>query len=387
MSRLARAASAALVLLLVVACLAVACLAAPASAAPRAGAPRSPSRSFIVLVKPGVDPKAVAADYHRRLHARIRYIYRRTVRGFAASLPVSRVAALAHDNRVEGTEPDQRMRLSALDWGLDRIDQRGLQLDGRFAPSGTGAGVTAFIIDTGIRASHRDFGGRARSGYDAIDGGRATDCNGHGTHVAGTVGGSVSGVAKAVQLVAVRVLDCNGGGDNSSVIAGIEWVTAHHKPGSPAVANMSLGGPPSTALDRAVARAIASGVTFVVAAGNDGADACTGSPSRLPAAITVAASGPHDRRPPWSDYGRCVDMFAPGVGIRSAWFTGDTATRVLDGTSMASPHVAGAAALYLQAHPTAAPNAVAAALAGAGTRDAIADDRSPGAPLLFVGPQ
>jgi len=340
---------------------------------------------YVVLTKPGVDPAAVAADHHHRLHARIRYVYRRAVQGFAASISPAAARAVLRDPRVASVEPDRRVRVSGLDWGLDRIDQRAPRLDGRFAPAGTGAGVTVYVIDTGIRFSHRDLAGRAVSRYDAVDGGRADDCNGHGTHVAGTIGGASFGVAKAVRLVAVRVLDCSGAGPVSAIVAGVEWVTAHHRPGDPAVANMSLGGARSPAIDQAVNRSIAEGVTYVVAAGNDGADACADSPSHIPAAITVAATGPDDQRAPWSDFGPCVDLFAPGVGIRSAWRSSDTATRVLSGTSMASPHVAGAAAVYLGAHRGATPRQVADALLSSATARVVGDPRSPHSGLVYVG--
>ena len=335
----------------------------------------SSGRHYIVVLHDTADSGAVAADHSRRYGARVSYVYHRAVHGYAATMSASKARDLARDPEVESVEPDRRMRVRAVQhnapWDLDRIDQRAEPLDGDFNPNGDGTGVTAYVIDTGIRFTHHQFGGRAESGYDAVDGGDASDCNGHGTHVAGTIGGAEFGVAKNVRLVAVRVLDCKGSGSTAAVIAGIDWVTTTHKPGTPAVANMSLGGSASAALDRAVRRSIADGITYAVAAGNDGGDACLSSPARVPGAITVGASDRHDKRPQWSNVGKCVDLFAPGARIRSAWKSSDTATKVLDGTSMATPHVAGVAALYLEYHRGAAPAAVATALEKAAAAKAV----------------
>jgi subtilisin family serine protease len=262
-------------------------------------------------------------------------------------------------------------------YGLDRIDQRALPLSGSYSYTATASNVTAYIIDTGILYSHTDFGGRAVPGFDAVtSGGGAVDCNGHGTHVSGTVGGTTYGVAKSVKLVGVRVLGCNGSGSTAGVVAGIDWVTGNHQSGTPAVANMSLGGGADAALDAAVNRAIADGVTFGVAAGNDGSslndllgssNACNSSPARVPAALTVAATDSSDSRASYSNRGSCVDLWAPGTSIKSDWFSSPTATNTISGTSMATPHVVGVAALYLSGHPTAAPAAVASALNGGAT--------------------
>jgi subtilisin family serine protease len=361
--------------------------AAPAGAAPAA----SPVATYIVTLQEGTVPAPVAGRA-ARLGGRIAHVYTAALDGFAVSLPTGLADRLRTLPGVLAVEQDRPVALSATQspatWGLDRTDQRTLPLSGSFTYTATGSGVTAYVIDTGIRLDHAHFGGRARSGYDAVDGGSADDCNGHGTHVAGTVGGSAYGVAKAVSLVAVRVLNCAGSGTNAGVIAGIDWVTAHHQPGQPAVANMSLGGGASTAVDSAVSRSISDGVTYAVAAGNGNSlgipqNACFSSPARVTAALTVAASDRSDRPASFSNYGSCVDLFAPGVNITSDWYTGATATKTISGTSMATPHVAGVAALYLQGHPAASPATVSSAIRTATTKDRIATSRTPNNDLLF----
>ncbi|MER3425743.1 MAG: peptidase S8 [Thermoleophilia bacterium] len=306
--------------------------------------------------------------------ARVAQVYTSALQGIAAELSPEELSRLRKDPRVAYIEVDQEVRAFAVQspatWGLDRIDQRYLPLDGSYTYTATGAGVHAYVVDTGIRLTHVEFTGRIGNGYDAITpGGNANDCNGHGTHVAGTIGGSTYGVAKGVTLHPVRVLDCNGSGSNSSVIAGLDWVTQNHI--KPAVINMSLGGGASSALDTAVNNAINAGVTVVVAAGNDNRDACLYSPARVSAAITVGATTSTDYRASFSNYGSCLDLFAPGQSITSAWYTSDTATNTISGTSMATPHVAGAAALYLEKNPTATPSQVAGAIVGNATTGVV----------------
>lgn len=293
--------------------------------------------------------------------------YERALKGFSVRMPEQQAARLANDPSVDFVEEDSVVSLGATQsgatWGLDRIDQRDLPLNSTYVFNATGSGVRAYIVDTGIRATHVDFGGRVVSGFTAINDGLGTnDGNGHGTHVAGTVGGSTWGVAKNVTLVAVRVLDANGSGTNSGVIAGVDFVTSDHQAGQPAVANMSLGGGASSALDTAVANAVTDGVTFAVAAGNENQDACNVSPARTASAITVGSTTTTDARSSFSNFGTCVDIFAPGSSITSAWRTSDTATNTISGTSMATPHVTGVAALFLETNPTASPATVTAAL-------------------------
>ena len=304
------------------------------------------------------------------------HTYRRALKGFSVRMSEKQAEKLAADPRVAFVEEDSEVTASATQtgatWGLDRIDQRNLPLDGNYTYNFTGAGITAYIIDTGIRATHSQFGGRVISGFTAINDGQGTnDCNGHGTHVAGTVGSSTYGVAKDVTLVAVRVLNCSGSGTNSGVIAGVDWVTSNHTAGTAAVANMSLGGGASSALDTAVNNSINDGVTYAVAAGNSNANACNSSPSRVANALTVGSTTNTDARSSFSNFGTCVDIFAPGSSITSAWSTSDTATNTISGTSMASPHVAGVAALYLASNPGASPATVAAAIINSATLNKV----------------
>jgi len=307
----------------------------------------------------------VAQEMALLYSAQLRHVYQHALKGFAVAMSPQQAERLAKDPRVAYVEEDGVVQAIATQnnptWGLDRIDQRNLPLSNSYTYNTTASNVRAYIIDTGILASHNEFGGRAYSGYTAINDGRGTtDCNGHGTHVAGTVGGATYGVAKGVKLYAVRVLDCNGSGTNSGVIAGVDWVTANHV--KPAVANMSLGGGASSALDTAVNNSINAGVFYAVAAGNDNKDACNYSPARVAAAMTVGSTTSSDARSSFSNYGTCVNIFAPGSSITSAWHTSNTATNTISGTSMASPHVAGVGALYLANNTSASPSAVFNAL-------------------------
>ena len=325
--------------------------------------------SYIVMLEPEAVPsEELTAKYGGKVTADYP-----TVRGFHARMTAAQARRLAADPAVRYVEQDAVATPDAS-WGPDRIDQRALPLSKSYT-AGSAANVTVYVIDSGIRTTHREFGGRARDGWDFVDrDARAGDCNGHGTHVAGTIGGATHGVAGDVRLVGVRVLDCKGKGSYSTIMAGIDWVTQHAT--LPAVANLSLGGTVSKAMDDAVNRAIAKGVTVVAAAGNDNRDACRQSPARTPAAITVGATDRTDTRASFSNYGSCLDLFAPGARIEAASSASDTATKLMSGTSMASPHVTGAAALVLGARPGSTPAQVRDELVGRAVTGAV---RSPGA--------
>jgi hypothetical protein len=307
-------------------------------------------------------------------HGRLKHVYKSALRGMALDLPDNAVAALRADPTVAYVEADQIAHIvtdqPGATWGLDRSDQRALPLSTTYSYSADGTGVHVYIIDTGINLGHAEFSGRLGIGFDAVTaGGTAADCNGHGTHVAGTVGGTLYGIAKKVSLHPVRVLNCAGSGSYSQVIAGIDWVTTNRV--IPAVANMSLGGGFSQALNDAVTYSIGRGVTYAVAAGNSNANACSSSPSSTPSALTVGATNSNDQKASFSNYGSCVDIQAPGVSITSAWYNSATATNTISGTSMAAPHVAGAAALYLSTNPSATPGQAATALTTNATAGAV----------------
>jgi subtilisin family serine protease len=319
---------------------------------------RLPGRYIVVFKNTTRDVPGIARALAASAGGQMGYLYDGVTKGFSVTLPPAAAALLARSPFVEFVEEDQIMTASAIQtsatWGIDRLDQRALPLNASYSYTATGSGVNAYIVDTGILPTHTEFESRASTGYDAITPlAPQADCNGHGTHVAGTVGGKTYGVAKAVRLIGVRVLGCNGSGSTAGVIAGVNWVAKHRV--RPAVANMSLGGGASRALDDAVKAAIDSGVTFAVAAGNSNFNACLYSPARLAAAITVGATTNTDARASYSNYGTCLDLFAPGSAITSAWITSTTSAVTISGTSMASPHVAGVAALYLQRNPASTP--------------------------------
>ncbi|WP_055565036.1 S8 family peptidase [Streptomyces atriruber] len=358
----------------------------PAQAAPAeghviaAGSADAIKGSYLVTLKEGSGLKAATSqgkDLISEYGGSVQKTFKSALNGYSAKLSATEAKRLAADPAVASVEQNQRLHVDATQsnapWGLDRIDQPKLPLSGTYTyPDSAGTGVTAYVIDTGVRITHSEISGRAVNGYDAVDGDNtAQDGNGHGTHVATTIAGKTYGVAKKAKIVAVRVLDNNGSGTTAGVVAGIDWVTGNHAAGAPAVANMSLGGGASTTLDNAVKKSVADGVSYAVAAGNANTNAANTSPARVPEAITVGATSNTDARASFSNYGSVLDIFAPGVNIKAGWNTGDTATNTISGTSMATPHVAGAAAVYLAGHTSATPAQVSSALTNGATPNVV----------------
>lgn len=364
----------------------------PAEATPSAGrilqedAANAVENSYIVVLKESAGFRANSTkgeDLVAKYGATVDWTYDAVLNGYAIRISASGARSLAEDPAVEFVEQDRMVHLEATQynppWGLDRIDQPRLPRNLMYSyPDTAGKSATVYVIDTGVRTTHTEFAGRARHGYDFVDRDtNASDGNGHGTHVATTVAGKTYGVAKQSKIVSVRVLDNNGAGTLSGVIAGVDWVTVRRV--RPAVANMSLGAGISTSLDTAVRNSIASGVTYAVAAGNSNANAASFSPARVGSALTVGASTWTDSRSSFSNYGSLLDMFAPGSLITGGWHTSDTARTTLSGTSMATPHVAGAAAVYLTSHPSAGPATVHSALVN-GATTGVLNNIGPGSP-------
>lgn len=349
----------------------------------------SSSNSWIVTLRADVDAGSTAQDLARQHGGSVGFVYRHALNGFSFRGSAAAATALSRNPKVTMVEADAEVWLDTtqLDatWGLDRIDQRTLPLSDSYTYTTTGDDVTVYVIDSGIRYSHQEFGSRARLGTDVVGGvsPAGSDCNGHGTHVAGTIGGATYGVAKAVDLVSVRVFGCSGGSSWSTIIAGVDWVTQHAR--KPAVANLSLGGGASFSADNAVKKMIASGVGAAIAAGNSGANACNYSPARVGEAMTIGATTTSDAKASWSNYGSCVDWFAPGAGIQSAGIGSDTGTATKSGTSMATPHTAGVAALYLHANPNATPAEVRTALYDATTQGIVTSSSTANNHLLYSG--
>lgn len=350
---------------------------------------------YIVILNKDVGSSNEFAQGIAKQHGgRVLQTYDAVLKGFAIYLPdvagTAFVEAMKKNPKVVSVENDTIMKIDATtqsnpDWGLDRIDQKNLPLDSAYSYSQTGSGTTAYIVDTGILSTHQQFSGRVLSGYTAIsDGNGTSDCHGHGTHVAGTVGGSTYGVAKNVSLVPIRILGCDGSGASSNVIAGLDWILKNGK--KPAVVNMSLGGEANASLDSAVENLFINGYVMVVAAGNSNTDACSTSPARVSKAITVAATDSTDTRASYSNYGSCVDIFAPGSQINSSWIGSNTATKVLNGTSMATPHVVGVVAEMLQSTPTTTPQTISTNLLNQASSNVVKNPSGSPNRLLYKSP-
>ncbi len=350
---------------------------------------------YIVILNKDVGSSNEFAQGIAKQHGgKVLQTYDAVLKGFAIYLPdvagTAFIEAMKKNPKVVSVENDTIMKIDATtqsnpDWGLDRIDQKNLPLDSAYSYLQTGSGTTAYIVDTGILSTHQQFSGRVLSGYTAIsDGNGTSDCHGHGTHVAGTVGGSTYGVAKNVSLVPIRILGCDGSGASSNVIAGLDWILKNGK--KPAVVNMSLGGEANASLDSAVENLFNNGYVMVVAAGNSNTDACSSSPARVSKAITVAATDSTDTRASYSNYGSCVDIFAPGSQINSSWIGSNTATKVLNGTSMATPHVVGVVAEMLQSTPTATPQTISNNLLNQASNNVVKNPSVSPNRLLYKSP-
>jgi len=372
-----------------------ACNDATAPAPSKAVTPRAPVNAsltdvvpghYIVVMKAGA-PSSEAVVQRHALSSLLKMDQKFTtvMHGFSAAVSEEDVASLRNDPDVESVEPDRYVHQlsteTGMGWALDRLDQHSMPLNNSFAYGATGYGVNIYVVDGGIRYTHVEFGGRAKFAYDAF-GGNGSDCNGHGTGVAGAAAGSVHGVAKSATIWSVKVFPCSGSTTLSTILAGVDWVTANHR--SPAIANLSLGAAAAPILDSAVARSIRSGVTYVTAAGNNGGDACAMSPGKLSTVINVGATGSTDARASWSNYGSCVSMFAPGVSVSSPDYYSDVAVSSWNGTSLAAPLVSGAAALYLQNHPTASPATVRAAILGNTTTGTVTNLSGSASRLLYT---